>query len=171
MTSTEQEIRRGAPARAGVPRTAPAKTGARRPNAPAAEAAQTASKAATRTVTRPGTSARPATTRPRPAEGAAGAARVRRPMPRKQRAPFVLLVVGLLCGGLISLLLLNTVLNRDSFTQSTLRDEIAQLQRESSSLEQQIIREEQPGALADKAEKQGQAWDPTANSIEVGANR
>ncbi|MEU4543543.1 hypothetical protein [Nonomuraea dietziae] len=156
LTSTEQEIRRGAPARAGAPRTAPARTGARRPSAPAAE----------RTATRP------SAPRTRPAEAtAAKPARVRRPMSRKQRAPFVLLVVGLLCGGLISLLLLNTVLNRDSFTQNTLREETAQLQRENEALRQANARKEQPGQLARDAELQGEKWDPTVSSIEVGQDR
>lgn len=92
-------------------------------------------------------------------------------MSRKQRAPFVLLVVGLLCGGLISLLLLNTVLNRDSFTQNTLREETAQLQRENEALRQANAKKEQPAQLARDAELQGEKWDPTVGSIEVGQDR
>ena len=67
---------------------------------------------------------------PRPGrETAAPAAAARPGRPRSvgrtrpPRAPFVLLLVGLLCGGLISLLLLNIVLAQESFRASELREE------------------------------------------------
>ncbi len=100
--------------------------------------------------------------------------RVRRPMPRKQRAPFVLLVVGLLCGGLVSLLLLNTVLARDSFTASELREQIAEMQQQSNALEREIEKQEQPAELAKRAEGQGQGPYNEINTIDpnkVGPNR
>ena len=59
--------------------------------------------------------------RGRPAARVRAAAVQRRPA-RRQRAPFVLLVVGLLCGGLVSLLLLNTVLAQDSIADARLRE-------------------------------------------------
>ncbi|MFE3447916.1 hypothetical protein ACFXJ8_03190 [Nonomuraea sp. NPDC059194] len=163
MTRTEQEIRRGAPARGGVPRTAPARTGVRRQSAPH--------------ETSPAPE-RPAVDRPigqRPAPAQEGRpVRARRPMPRKQRAPFVLLVVGLLCGGLVSLLLLNTVLARDSFTASELREQIAEMQQQSNALEREIERQEQPAELAKRAEGQGQGPDGEINTIDpnkAGTNR
>ncbi|MET9339831.1 hypothetical protein [Nonomuraea sp. NPDC003804] len=152
MTRTEQEIRRGAPVRGGVPRTAPARTGVREQDAPRAP--------------RPAVD-RPIGQRPAPAQDGAPV-RVRRPMPRKQRAPFVLLVVGLLCGGLVSLLLLNTVLARDSFTASELREQIAEMQRQSDSAKRKIAELEQPGSLAEAAERQGQVSDPDVNVLYPG---
>ncbi|SDI05715.1 hypothetical protein [Nonomuraea jiangxiensis] len=93
----------------------------------------------------------------------AGASRpVPRRLPaRRQRAPFVLLVVGLLCGGLVSLLLLNTMLAQDAITDASLREEIAVARQENEQIEQQYQRNTQPGILAELAEKQGQHpdWD------------
>ncbi|MFB4274949.1 hypothetical protein ACBJ59_06590 [Nonomuraea sp. MTCD27] len=88
----------------------------------------------------------------------------RRPA-RRQRAPFVLLVVGLLCGGLVSLLLLNTMLAQDAITDATLREEIAVAKQENEKINQQYQLKTQPGVIADRAEKQGQHtdWD-TVNS-------
>ncbi|MEO3871597.1 hypothetical protein ABGB18_22510 [Nonomuraea sp. B12E4] len=86
-----------------------------------------------------------------------------RPVPRRparrQRAPFVLLVVGLLCGGLVSLLLLNTMLAQDAITDATLRDQISVARQENDQIEQQYQRNTQPDVLAKLAEMQGQHTD------------
>ncbi|MFI7613039.1 hypothetical protein ACIBP6_17595 [Nonomuraea terrae] len=101
----------------------------------------------------------------RPAASRA-AAPSRRPAPRRgparrQRAPFVLLVVGLLCGGLVSLLLLNTMLAQDTITDATLRNEIAVARQENEKIELEYQRKTQPDVIAELAEKQGQHpdWD------------
>src|SRR5690606_7137189 len=67
---------------------------------------------------------------------------------RPPRTPFVLLVVGLLCGGLVSLLLLNIVLARDSFTATELRRQNKEisLQREKVMLDN--VRLEGPAEVA-----------------------
>ncbi|MEU7891416.1 hypothetical protein AB0B45_00990 [Nonomuraea sp. NPDC049152] len=157
MTRTEQEIRRGAPVGGGVPRTAPAKTGVRRQSPPRETSPATGRPAVDRPIGQ-----RPASAQ----ESGQARARVRRPMPRKQRAPFVLLVVGLLCGGLVSLLLLNTVLARDSFTAGELREQIAEMQLQSDAIQQEINKREQPGELASDAEKQGLTDDGSTNTID-----
>ncbi|SEG83905.1 hypothetical protein SAMN05444920_105280 [Nonomuraea solani] len=74
----------------------------------------------------------------------------------RQRAPFVLLVVGLLGGGLVSLLLLNTMLARDAITDAGLRKEIEVARQENEQIEQEYQRKTQPNVIAERAEKQGQ---------------
>ncbi|SDR10347.1 hypothetical protein [Thermostaphylospora chromogena] len=78
---------------------------------------------------------------------------------RPPRTPFVLLVVGLLCGGLVSLLLLNIVLARDSFTATELRRQNKEisLQREKVMLDN--VRLEGPAEVARRAEEQGMRLD------------
>ncbi|MEV0228952.1 hypothetical protein [Nonomuraea sp. NPDC050786] len=112
---------------------------------------------------------RPVTERVRPAAGTrpgSADAQVRRPAPRRrparrQRAPFVLLVVGLLCGGLVSLLLLNTMLAKDAITDAKLRDEIAVAKQEKEKIDQNYQFKMQPENLGRLAESQGQHrdWD------------
>ncbi|GAA2880518.1 hypothetical protein GCM10010517_43140 [Streptosporangium fragile] len=84
------------------------------------------------------------------------------PRPRRARAPrtpFVLLVVGLLCGGLVSLLLLNTVLAQDSFLANELRNDTKRLRQEKQEKKNRNAQLEMPGVLAGNAEKQGQQPD------------
>lgn len=106
-------------------------------------------------VERPRVAAKRPVRRSTRAEAAAGRPAARRHPARRQRAPFVLLVVGLLCGGLVSLLLLNTMLAQDAITDATLRDEIAVAKRENEKIDQEYQRKTQPGPLAEQAEKQG----------------
>lgn len=81
--------------------------------------------------------------------------------PRPPRTPFVLLVAGLLCGGLVSLLLLNAVLARDSFTAAELREQNKEisLRKEQALLEN--AKREGPAEVAQRAEDQGMRpdWD------------
>lgn len=106
---------------------------------------------ASRTVTeRPRTGARKRPhASPEPRRAAIG-----RPV-RRQRAPFVLLVVGLLCGGLVTLLLLNTVLAQDSMTASNLVDEISTARQQNEDLQRKIEEEKLPGRVAERAEDLG----------------
>ncbi|WP_127932013.1 hypothetical protein [Nonomuraea polychroma] len=161
--TTEQETGRGAAARRAVP-----KTGTRRYAAPHQ------SKPRPRPDTRPDTGAKRAPVGGQSAaeelrtgaesarEARASARPVPRPRPaRRQRTPFVLLVVGLMSGGLVSLLLLNTMLAQDTITDATLREEIAVARRENEKLEQEYQLKTQPDAIAKLAEQQGQQpdWD------------
>ncbi|WP_371779356.1 hypothetical protein [Streptosporangium subroseum] len=103
--------------------------------------------------------ARPAPAKPVPvgataAPVAAPSAAAPRPA-RAPRAPFVLLVVGLLCGGLVSLLLLNTVLARDSFELSKLRADINLSHQQKEELEHTNMLLEMPAAVSNKAGLQG----------------
>jgi hypothetical protein len=85
----------------------------------------------------------------------AQAARVRGAQGTPPRAPFVLLVVGLLGGALVSLLLLNTVLAEDAFTLTRLQRSNKQLNQQRQALQEEIAREEAPAVLAQKARALG----------------
>lgn len=71
------------------------------------------------------------------------------------RSPFVLLIVVLLAGGLISLLLLNAAVNQDSFTLSNLQKETSQLTDEEQALQQEVDGYSAPGALDRRARELG----------------
>jgi hypothetical protein len=90
---------------------------------------------------------------------AAGTRREPRPVRRSAavppRAPFVLLIIALLGGALVSLLLLNTVLAKDAFTLSKLEQQNKELDQQSQELQAQNEEENSPQNLARKAEAQG----------------
>ncbi|MCC5034555.1 septum formation initiator family protein [Streptomyces sp. WAC 00631] len=71
------------------------------------------------------------------------------------RTPFVLLVVLLLAGGLISLLLLNASLNQGSFRLSELRRETTDLTGQQQALQQEVDAFTAPDALAERARELG----------------
>jgi len=75
----------------------------------------------------------------------------RRAFRRPPRAPFVLLIVGLMCGGLVTLLLLNTVLAQDSFRLSDLRSSIDELHEQAAEQENQLRQWTQPAAVDEQA--------------------
>jgi hypothetical protein len=96
-----------------------------------------------------------AKTTERPARRPAAHKPPARPAPRRSatppRAPFVLLVVGLLGGALVSLLLLNTVLAQDAFTLTELQRGNQQLSERRQALQEDINRENSPAVLHAKA--------------------
>lgn len=118
----------------------------------------------------------PAGPRTRDKRPAAGAPRARpatttrqRRMSRAPRAPFVLLVVGLLGGGLVSLLLLNTVLAQDAFALHALRKQTATLEEREQALRQEVARAEAPQTLARKARALGMV--PASGSAFIDTGR
>ncbi|MFI6295250.1 hypothetical protein ACIBEJ_26910 [Nonomuraea sp. NPDC050790] len=88
-------------------------------------------------------------------QGARRPGSARRGPARRQRGPFIVLVLGLLGGGLVSLLLLNTVLAQDSIRAGNLKSEIAQLELSKQQLGVDIERRQQPGQIADAGTRQG----------------
>ncbi|NVI90854.1 hypothetical protein [Actinomadura sp. BRA 177] len=86
------------------------------------------------------------------------------------RAPFVLLIIGLLGGALVSLLLLNTVLAKDAFTLTRLQQGNKQLEQQRQALEEENAREGSPASLGKKAEALGmkKAKDPAFFYTETG---
>ncbi|WP_214108206.1 hypothetical protein [Acrocarpospora catenulata] len=121
-------------------------------------AGKPASPSPARATVRPGSTAKaePAQ-QPVPQPGARGQGRRRPP-----RAPFVLLVVGLLGGGLVSLLLLNTVLAQDSFKYNELRRITEQLHQQADSEHNRIREALQPTSLASRAAEVGLVADDSA---------
>lgn len=87
---------------------------------------------------------RPVRPRPRPRPGGQAA-----------RMPFVLLVVALLAGGLISLLLLNSALNEGSFQLSRLKKETTALTDEEQALQRDVDGYSAPDALQRRAQELG----------------
>ena len=98
------------------------------------------------------------TARPRPSSG-------------RPRAPFVLLILCLLGGALVSLLVLNTVLARDAYTLSALERSERQFTQQKQALTEEIAREEAPGRLALKARNQGMVQPSEPAFIDPGNGR
>ena len=71
------------------------------------------------------------------------------------RTPFVVLVVTLLAGGLISLLLLNAAVNRDSFELNKLQNETTDYTDEQQALQQEVDGYSAPGSLQERARQLG----------------
>lgn len=66
-----------------------------------------------------------------------------------------MLVIGLLVGGLVSLLLLNTVLAQGSFTLDSLQQRRDQLVQRVDVLEREVAHRSSPASLAQKARSLG----------------
>ncbi|MFI1579320.1 hypothetical protein [Embleya sp. NPDC020630] len=71
------------------------------------------------------------------------------------RTPFVVLVVALLGGGLLSLLLLNTALNQGSFEVGRLQKRQDQLTDDREALQRELDARAAPGELARRAQELG----------------
>jgi hypothetical protein len=119
---------RGTSPRVSTPRTGPQRATPRRPELsvvekPAAAKAAPAARPARRTRNRPAT----------------------------RRAPFVLLVVGLLVVTTIGLLVLNTAIAVDSLKATQLQAENAERAQEAQRLEQQVVTGASPAEIASAA--------------------
>jgi hypothetical protein len=86
----------------------------------------------------------------RPA-GARGPARA----PGASRTPFVLLVLGLLGGGLVCLLIINTTLSTAQFRITHLQQSNATLSQQEQSLQQEIAKDAAPATIFSRAWKLG----------------
>jgi hypothetical protein len=110
---------------------------------------RTASRTAPRAATpRPDLRLVPGTAAARPRRRAASALRHR-------RAPFVLLVVGLLVATTLGLLILNTAIAVDSLKATHLRAENADRAQQVQRLEQQVVTGSTPAEIAGAAEAAG----------------
>ena len=74
---------------------------------------------------------------------------------RSSRTPFVFLVVGLLGGGLLCLLLINTILDTGSYQITQLQQENVTLAQQTQELQARVAQEESPTVLAAKAGQLG----------------
>jgi hypothetical protein len=169
--------RPGRPRRQGAPGAVPARP-ARPPARPAVgpaigPAARTTAGPAARTTAGPAvrTAARPAAlpaagtapARPaRPAPQSAGAGR--RPV---SRTPFILLVLGLLGGGLVCLLVINTTLAAGSFRISALQQSNAQASQRVEELQQQVATDASPSSIEQRALKLGLRMQPVLDFVDL----
>lgn len=130
--------------------------------------------------TRPG-SARPAAAPPVPRRGRqgspSGAARTARtPLPGQRHAPqtrtrFVFLVVGLLGGGLLSLLMINTVLATGAFQITALQQGNVTLAQREQALQAQVSAQEAPASLAQRAATLGMQVQPRLHFLNLRKGR
>jgi cell division protein FtsB len=74
---------------------------------------------------------------------------------RSSRTPFVFLVVGLLGGGLLCLLLINTILDTGAYQITQLQQQNATLAQQAQELQAQVAYEESPTVLAKQARRLG----------------
>jgi len=86
-----------------------------------------------------------------PAPQRAAAARPR----GRPRTPFVLLLIGLLGGGLVCLLLINTTLAEGSFRITAMQHKNADLAQQEQALQQQIVQQQSPASIAARAMQLG----------------
>jgi cell division protein FtsB len=86
---------------------------------------------------------------PAPQQAAAARPRIR------SRTPFVLLLIGLLGGGLVSLLIINTTLAQGAFEITAMQHKNADLAQQEQALQQQIAQEQSPGSIAARARQLG----------------
>jgi hypothetical protein len=118
-----------------------------------------------------GTAARPVRARPqtrlagtRPAAAGSG----RRPA---SRTPFILLLVGLLGGGLLCLLVINTTLAAGSFRINNLQQSNAQAAQRAQALQQQVATEQSPGAIEQRAQKLGMRMQSGMDFVDLRTGR
>lgn len=113
--------------------------------------------------------AEPAPSRARPGQAGPGRStpgrqpaplRVVRQRKAPARAPFVLVVAGLLSAGLVTVLLVNTWLAQGSFTLRRLQEQQSALDLRTQALQQKIEAESAPGALAARAQAMGMVAAP-----------
>jgi hypothetical protein len=113
---------------------------------------------------RPARPLRPVSPPPQPATPAAAPARPHASAPRDQhapgragtsRTPFILLVLGLLGGGLVCLLVINTTLAAASYRIENLQRSNATATQQVQELQQQVASEQSPGSIEQRALKLG----------------
>ena len=103
---------------------------------------------------RPARPPRPAGPATAPARSrATGAARDLHAAPNRptSRTPFILLLLGLLGGGLVCLLIVNTTLSTAQFNITKLQQQNEQLSQQQQTLQQQIATDEAPGTIEKRA--------------------
>jgi hypothetical protein len=83
------------------------------------------------------------------------------------RTPFILLVLGLLSGGLVCLLLINTTLAAASFQISSLQQSNAAAAQRVQELQWQVAAEQSPSAIEQRALRLGLRMQPVLNFIDL----
>ncbi len=92
-------------------------------------------------------------------------------MAPKTRTRFVFLVVALLGGGLLCLLLVNTILATGAFKITALQQGNVALAQREQALQAQIAAEEAPSALAERARALGMVAPPLVHFLDLKTGR
>jgi hypothetical protein len=90
-----------------------------------------------------------------------------RTAPRHPRAPFILLLVGLLGGALVTLLVISTTLAEGSFRITNLQQQNANLARQEQVLSEAVAQAQSPQQIAQEAERLGMREDPVLKFIDL----
>ena len=114
----------------------------------------------------PGQHTSPRHTRPL-TEPAAKAVTGARPRTRSPRAPFILLLIGLLGGALVSLLVISTTLAQGTFQVASLQQQNANLNRQEQTLANAVAQAADPAVIAKEAEQLGMRQDPDLRFINL----
>jgi cell division protein FtsB len=83
----------------------------------------------------------------------------------------VFLVLGLLAGGLICLLLINTILDTGSVEITNLQQQNVRLAQQSQALQEQIASEQTPDSLYARARRLGMVEPPLAHYLDLRKGR
>ena len=98
----------------------------------------------------------------RPITGPATPARTRSP-----RMPFILLLVGLLGGALVSLLVISTTLAQGAFRITNLQEQNANLARQEQTLSNEVAQAGNPAVIAQQAKQLGMRPNPYLGFIDL----
>jgi hypothetical protein len=98
----------------------------------------------------------------RPVTGPATPARTRSP-----RMPFILLLVGLLGGALVSLLVISTTLAQGAFRITNLQEQNANLARQEQTLTNEVAQAGNPAVIARQAQQLGMRPNPYLGFIDL----
>jgi hypothetical protein len=90
-----------------------------------------------------------------------------RTRPRQPRAPFILLLVGLLGGALVSLLVISTTLAQGSYQITRLQEQNTNLARQEQLLSQQVAQASSPAQIASEAQQFGMQQNPKLRFINL----
>src|ERR1700760_838853 len=90
-----------------------------------------------------------------------------RPRSRAARMPFILLLVGLLGGALVSLLVISTTLAQGSFRITSLQEQNAELARQAQILTNQVAQAGNPAVIAKQARQLGMRPNPHLGFIDL----
>ncbi len=169
---------RGTPPRSAAPKTTPKttpktqKTTPKTPKTPGSAPGRPWVRPAPRNPrTRPVTA--PRHTRPvaglgaGPRTGSATRPAGARPRTRSPQMPFILLLVGLLGGALVSLLVISTTLAQGSFRITNLQEQNANLVRQEQTLTNEVAQAGNPAVIAQEAEQLGMRPNPNLGFIDL----
>jgi hypothetical protein len=87
------------------------------------------------------------------------------------RTPFILFVLGLLGGGLVCLLVINTVLASGAYQINTLQQAQTTRQQQVQVLQQQVAADSAPSVIAQKARQLGMVAPPLTKFLNLRTGR